>query len=201
MNIQELENAANEALATSGAACEELRTLERHQREQLNPIHSEIKRLTALADKITEATQPAIDARRKAYYATQRAKNKADADLTVAYAEDALSRAPEVLTREEMVTTLNTEIASSRKFQKGYTLGDEVVKQLIWCQTIPGGMKQLSTAGIWGHTETSERHGGRARITEDQGKRAWAYLQKVCPTRLDGGLAPPFSVAQDYLKN
>ena len=201
MNIQELENAANEALATSGAACEELRTLERHQREQLNPIHSEIKRLTALADKIVEATQPAIDARRKAYYATQRAKNKADADLTLAYAEDALSRAPEVLTREEMVTTLNTEIASSRTFQKGYTLGDVIVKQLIWAQTMPGGMKNSHLTHLYGHTETSYRHGGQAGLTESQANRAWAYLLRVCPTRLDGGLAPPFSVAQDYLKN
>lgn len=191
MNIQALETAAKEAEAAYKAAEQHVKDLCAERDTQLAPLQQQINALQAQCDAIEKAAEPAITDAREVVSAARKADSLADYNLMRGYAEEAFSRTPETMTRAECIAGVNDAIGSTRSFVEGKSLGDEIVSELVWRQNLKGGLTTLLNTMIYGRTP-GKNHKGSVILTQTQAARAWAYLEKVCPKRLDGGLAPPF---------
>lgn len=191
MNIQELEQQAAAAESAYKAAEAHTKALCAERDKELDPLQQQINALQKQCDAIEKAAEPAISEAREAVSATRKADGIADYNLMRGYAEEAYSRVAETMTRAEVIAGVNDAIGSTRTFVEGKSLGDEIVSNLVWRQNLTGGLKALDNVMIYGRTP-GKTHDGSVMLTQTQAARAWAYLEKVCPKRLDGGLAPPF---------
>lgn len=191
INIKALEQQAAEAEAARDAAEAHVDGLRAERDNKLTPLQKQINALQKQCDAITKAADPAISEAREALAKARTEDGRADSLLMRGYAEEALSRAPKQMTRAELIEGVNAAIGSTRTFVEGKSLGDEIVSDLVWRQNLTGGLKALDNVMIYGRTP-GKTHNGSVMLTQTQAARAWAYLEKVCPKRLDGGLAPPF---------
>ena len=200
MNIEALEQAAEQTQEAYLASDKALSALYKARTEREKPLNDKIAALRkALADIETE-TEPALNAARKERNTLSTARDKAHDALSIAYAREAIARCETHMDKADLIAGVNEAIGSTRTFKPNQTLGDDIVTSLIRLQLFRG-VRQLGKASASGSTHTpGNRHGGVCYLTQAQADRAWDYLTSVCPVRKDGGLAPPFSI-EPYIKD